>query len=393
MGVTDYYVWRTFEDRLAGEPVRWAGKPGLEIWSRIDPGVALIAQVMEIGPQDHVLDLNCGVGWLGVLAARRTSGRILLASDHGLAVEAARRTMAMNDLEGRAHIVHGDGLPLLEPGAFDVAFLNLPKGKEVARRLLRLAAWALKPGGRLYLAGPKRGGVEGLIAEAERLFGRAPVWAYGSGYRVAVAVRPADLALDPPGDDFVEREATVRGRTWRFVTRPGLFSWSALDEGTRRLIEHMEIGPRDHVLDLGCGYGIVGVVAGHEAREGRVVMVDISASALEASRRTLSLYALPHCEVRLSDVIDGVRGERFDVVVTNPPIHQGFGVEREVAMQFVHDAVHVLRPGGRLYLVGAVVLPYRAIIERVFGSVEVLFDDRHYRVYRAVHRPRRGGAG
>ncbi|MER3469286.1 MAG: 16S rRNA methyltransferase, partial [Thermoflexus sp.] len=207
------------------------------------------------------------------------------------------------------------------------------------------------------------------------------------------AVRPADLALDPPGDDFVEREATVRGRTWRFVTRPGLFSWSALDEGTRRLIEHMEIGPRDHVLDLGCGYGIVGVVAGHEAREGRVVMVDISASALEASRRTLSLYALPHCEVRLSDVIDGVRGEWFDVVVTNPPIHQGFGVEREVAMQFVHDAVHVLRPGGRLYLVGAVVLPYRAIIERVFGNVEVLFDDRHYRVYRAVHRPRRGGAG
>lgn len=389
MGVTDYYVWREFEDQIGGETVRWAGKPGLEIWSHIDPGVALIAQVMEIGPADHVLDLNCGVGWLGVLAARRTQGRIVMASDHGLAVEAARRTMAMNGFEGRAAIVHGDGLSLLEPEGFDVVFLNIPKGKEVAQRLVRIAAWALRPGGRLYLAGPKRGGIESLIAYARDLFGRAPVWAYGSGYRVAVATRPPALPIELPGDDFVERTAEVRGRIWRFVTRPGLFSWAGLDEGTRRLIEHMEIRPHEHVLDLGCGYGIVGVVAAHEAWEGRVVMVDISAAALEASRRTVALYALPHVEIRLSDVIAGVRGERFDVVVTNPPIHQGFGVEREVAMQFVHDAPLVLRPGGRLYLVGAVVLPYRTIIERVFGNVEVLFDDRHYRVYRAVHTPRR----
>ncbi|MDW8064434.1 MAG: methyltransferase [Anaerolineae bacterium] len=389
MGVTDYYVWREFEDHIGGERIRWAGKPGLEIWSRIDPGVALIAQVMEIGPEDHVLDLNCGVGWLGVLAARRTSGRIFLASDHGLAVEATRRTMAMNGLEGRASIFHGDGYPLLEPGTFDVVFLNIPKGKEAAQRLVRLAAWALKPGGRLYLAGPKRGGIESIIAYVRDIFGRAPVWAYGSGYRVAVADRPPHLEIEPPGDDFVEREAVVRDRVWRFVTRPGLFSWSDLDEGTRHLIEQMEIRPEDHVLDLGCGYGIVGVIAGHEARKGRVVMVDISAAALEASRRTLALYSMPHVEIRLSDVIDGVRRERFDVVVTNPPIHQGFGVEREVAIQFVYDALSVLRPGGRLYLVGAVVLPYRTIIEQVFGNVEILFDDHHYRVYRAVHKPRR----
>ncbi|MBO9360969.1 MAG: class I SAM-dependent methyltransferase [Thermoflexus sp.] len=389
MGVTDYYVWREFEDRIGNERIRWAGKPGLEIWSHVDPGVALIAQVMEVGPQDHVLDLHCGVGWLGVLAARRTAGRIVLASDHGLAVEAARRTMAMNGLEDRALLIHGDGIPGLPPEAFDVVFLNIPKGKEVAQRLVRIAAWALKPGGRLYLAGPKRGGIEGIIAYAADLFGKAPVWAYGGGYRVAVATRPPDLSLEPPGEDFVEHEATVRGRTWRFFTRPGLFSWSALDEGTRRLIEQMEIRPQDHVLDLGCGYGIVGVIAGHEARQGRVVMVDLSAAALEASRRTLSLYELPHVEVRRSDGIDGVRGERFDVVVTNPPIHQGFGVEREVATQFVHDAPAVLRPGGRLYLVGAVVLPYRALIEQAFGNVEILFDNRRYRVYRAIHRPRR----
>ncbi len=389
MGVTDYYIWREFEDRIGNERVRWAGKPGLEIWSHIDPGVALIAQVMEIGPEDHVLDLNCGVGWLGVLTARRTSGRILLASDHALAVEATRRTMAMNGFEGRATILHGDGYSLIELGTFDVVFLNIPKGKELAQRLVRLAAWALKPGGRLYLAGPKRGGIESIIAYARDLFGRVPVWAYGSGYRVAVATRPGHVDLEPPGDDFVEREAVVRGRAWRFVTRPGLFSWSALDVGTRHLLEQMEIHPRDHVLDLGCGYGIVGVIAGHEAREGQVVMVDISAAALEASRRTLALYSLPHVEVRLSDVIDGVRGEQFDVVVTNPPIHQGFGVEREVAIQFVYDAPSILRPGGRLYLVGAVVLPYHSIIERAFGNVEILFDDRHYRVYRAIHMPRR----
>ena len=387
-GTESYYIWREFEGQLAGELIRWAGKPGLEHWDSIDPSVQLLARILELGPCDRVLDLNCSAGWLGVLAARRTTEEILLASDHGLAVEATKRTLKLNGLNGRAQVVHGDALDHLKrnPQSFDVACLVIPKGKEVARRLVRLSAWALQPEGKLYIAGPKRGGIKGLIAYVKELFGGVELETYGGGCRAAMAVRPADLELEVLSDDFVLREAEAWGRIWRFYTRPGMFAWEGLDEGTRLLLEVLELNPHDHVLDLGCGSGLVGVVAAHEAPEGRVVLVDVSASALEAAQRTLRLYKLPceRVEVRYSDIIDAVRDEKFDVVATYPPVHQGWGTEREVALQFVRDAPKVLRPGGRLYVVGAAGLPYKRLLRELFGNVEVLADTGSHQVYRAV---------
>jgi 16S rRNA (guanine1207-N2)-methyltransferase len=332
------------------------------------------------------LDLNCGAGWLGVLAARRTTGEILLASDHGLAVEATKRTLKLNSLNRRTQVVHGDALDRLKPRNFDAACLAIPKGKEVARRLVRLSAWALRPKGKLYIAGPKRGGIKSLIAYVKELFGAVELETYGGGCRAAMAVRPANLELEPPGDDFMLREAEARGRTWRFYTRPGMFAWEGMDEGTCLLLEVLELNPRDHVLDLGCGSGLIGAVAAHETIEGRVVLVDVSASALEAARRTLMLYKLPggRVEVRYSDIIDAVRDEKFDVVATYPPVHQGWGTEREVALQFVRDAPKVLKLGGRLYVVGAAGLPYRRLLRGLFGNVEVLVDTGSNQVYRAV---------
>jgi 16S rRNA (guanine1207-N2)-methyltransferase len=385
-GTEDYYIWREFEGELAGEPIHWAGKPSLEHWDSIDPSVQLLARVLELGPCDRVLDLNCSAGWLGVLAARRTTEEILLASDHGLAVEATKRTLKLNGLNGRVQVIHGDALDRLEPQSFDAACLVIPKGKEVARRLVRLSAWALRPGGKLYIAGPKRGGIKSLIAYVKELFGGIELETYGGGCRAAMAVRPADLELEPPGDDFVLREAKARGRIWCFYTRPGMFAWEGLDEGTRLLLEVLELSPYDHVLDLGCGSGLIGAVTAHEADEGRIVLVDVSASALEAARRTLRLYKLPceRVEVRYSDIIDAVRDEKFDVVVTYPPVHQGWGTEREVALQFVRDAPKVLKSGGRLYVVSAAGLPYRRLLRELFGSVEVLADTGSHQVYRAV---------
>ncbi len=71
-----YYTWQTFEATLAGEAIRWAGKPGLVAWSAISPAARLLADRLladglSVEPGQRVLDLRCGVGVCGVLAARR----------------------------------------------------------------------------------------------------------------------------------------------------------------------------------------------------------------------------------------------------------------------------------------------------------------------------------
>jgi 16S rRNA (guanine1207-N2)-methyltransferase len=82
---------------------------------------------------------------------------------------------------------------------------------------------------------------------------------------------------------------------------------------------------------------------------------------------------------------------RFDVVITNPPFHQGVGVDYEVACQFVRDATRVLRPGGRLFLVANRFLRYGDLIREVFGNVDTAHADHRYHVLTAVAQA--GGLG
>jgi 16S rRNA (guanine1207-N2)-methyltransferase len=88
--------------------------------------------------------------------------------------------------------------------------------------------------------------------------------------------------------------------------------------------------------------------------------------------------------VLLSDCAAAVLERRFDVVITNPPFHQGVGVDYEVACQFVRDSARVLRSGGRLFLVANRFLRYGDLIKEVFGSVETAYADNRYHVLTAV---------
>jgi len=178
-------------------------------------------------------------------------------------------------------------------------------------------------------------------------------------------------------------DVMVHGQPVHFAAGPGVFSRGELDAGTHALIETMAICPGDTVLDLGCGCGIVGAVAARIARQ--VVLVDHSAAALAASRATLELNGVANAEILASDCANAVRDRRFDVVATNPPFHQGLGVEFDVAQQFVRDAAHVLVEGsGRLYLVANRFIRYERMMDDLFSRVRTAFEDNRFRVLEAV---------
>jgi len=379
-----YHTWQTLEATLAGESIRWAGKPGLETWDALRPSARLIAkELSDTGPGQRVLDLRCGAGVCGALAARRGAS-VTLCDDSLVAVEAARRTLALNGVNGQ--VVHGNDVA----GSFDWVLLDAPRGREWVRHLLTLAAQALRPGGRLLLAGPNRGGIKGFIEDAREIVGPCEVVHVKASHRLAAAEKQAgQVGAGFPHPDLPYSpevcEATVRGQTVRFVTQPGVFSRGELDAGTCALIETMVIQPGEAVLDLGCGCGVVGAVAAQMG--GQVVCVDSSAAALQATRATLELNGvLERTQVLASDCASAVRDRRFDVIATNPPFHQGLGVEYDVARQFVRDAAHVLvEGGGRLYLVANRFIRYERMPGdvRVASRVTTAYEDNRFRVLKA----------
>lgn len=180
-----------------------------------------------------------------------------------------------------------------------------------------------------------------------------------------------------------EIHAILRGRKWTFRTDRGVFAYRGIDPGTRLLIETMVVRPDDDVLDLGCGYGPVGLVAAALAPAGRAVLVDINERAVELAKENALGTGLTNIEVLHGDGCAPVVERQFDVVLSNPPIRAG----RTVLRRMFHEVYACLRSGGRFYLVARTAQGAKTLateVAAVFGGVREIAKGSGYRVYEAT---------
>lgn len=144
---------------------------------------------------------------------------------------------------------------------------------------------------------------------------------------------------------YAECDFTYRGHVLHFRSDAGVFSRGEVDAGTRILLEALPEEISGRVLDLGCGWGPVGVSVGKACPECDIVMSDVNERALGLAAENAAqngVKALTLCSDGL-DAVDGV----FDCVITNPPIRAG----KQVIYRLFHDCVEKLTPEGELYIV------------------------------------------
>jgi len=174
----------------------------------------------------------------------------------------------------------------------------------------------------------------------------------------------------------------LRGHTLRFVTDAGVFSRDRIDFGSVLLIESMEFAPDANVLDVGCGYGPIGLTAAKLAERGRVTMIDVNERAVELAKRNAEANGIRNVEVLVSDVYSAVQDRRFDVIVTNPPIRAG----KEIVHRIFTEGYGLLRPGGEMWVViqkkqGAPSALKK--LQETYAEVEEAERSKGYYVYRA----------
>lgn len=178
-------------------------------------------------------------------------------------------------------------------------------------------------------------------------------------------------------------EKNLRNFNLKFYSTWGLFSPKNIDEGSKLLIDSLNPNKSDISLDLGCGYGAIGLSVAKLAPGGKVHMVDKDYVAVEYSQKNAKLNNITNCDIYLSNGFDRVPGIKFDNIVSNLPAKVG----KELFWILITDAKKHLKPGGKLYLVTLSGL--REFIKRnlneAFGNYQKLTHNKTYTVSLATY--------
>lgn len=352
----------------------------------IAKSTAMLVDGVTVAPGDRVLDYGCGYGAVGIGLADCAPGLDVRMIDSDIrAVRLAQKNIRSNGLKN-IHVVLDHTLDRFPDGHFNAVALNPPvdEGTEAISEMIERARPKMRNGAGFYLVAKVRRGAKSYMRKLDETIGPARVIRRSGGYWLMRAER-SPLCSGPPVDLSAYQhviEAELRGRRYTFHTRAGVFSRNGIDDGTRLLVESADIRPRHSVIDVGCGYGPIGITAAHVASVGRVVMVDTNVRAVECASRNICSHHLNHArkngkprvEAVVGDRFDAVPGERFDRVLSNPPFHAGV----DVLHPLVEESHAHMRVHGRLYLVIMRYVGTKRHMEKVFGNCRVVArSDKH----------------
>ncbi len=177
---------------------------------------------------------------------------------------------------------------------------------------------------------------------------------------------------------------TLRGKEYHFKTDAGVFSKREVDFGSRLLIEAFEgsleiDGP---IIDVGCGYGPIGLSIASLYPNRTIHMVDVNARAIDLSKENAQMNGIPNVNVYESSVFSEVKETNFAAVISNPPIRAG----KKVVHEILGESKGLLATGGELWIViqkkqGAP--SAMAKMEEVFGNVEVVLKKKGYYILKS----------
>jgi len=171
----------------------------------------------------------------------------------------------------------------------------------------------------------------------------------------------------------------LRGKPFRFLTATGVFSKKRIDLGTKVLVKHMLLPEKGYVLDIGCGYGVIGIAAAVFNPNLYVIMVDVNKRAVRLAKRNIKINGISNAEVRRGNLYEPVRNMLFDCILSNPPISAGMATVKTI----ITEAPKYMTNGATLQMVVKSKIGkerLKQIFEETFGNFRVLAKESGYRI-------------
>jgi 16S rRNA (guanine1207-N2)-methyltransferase len=177
----------------------------------------------------------------------------------------------------------------------------------------------------------------------------------------------------------------IEGAIINLLSSDGVFSKKYIDTGTKVLIESIvrkiPIYENAEILDLGCGYGVIGITIAKLNPKAKITMVDINPLAIKLTNENIKLNLVENAMVIRSHLYSQLENKKFDFIISNPPLAAGY----KVIFPLIEGAKEHLKEGGRIIIVlrkGINAIPKK--MKDVFGNVELLYKRAGYRVFQSI---------
>ena len=263
--------------------------------------------------------------------------------------------------------------------SFKRVVYRVSKEKPVAHHIINHSLRLLTDDGELILLGAKNEGIKTYASKAAAYFNtRAAVTKHGNYYLATLRknnASPSDsesrlLPLKTPYENLAP---VINCATDQLFSKPGLFGWNKIDRGSALLAQHLNdffsgfaTAPQS-LLDLGCGYGYLSVMAAKIQAENplRIVASDNCAAAIIACRKNFAAFNIAG-DVIADDCAGNISGT-FDALLCNPPFHQGFKTDSRLTEKFIQSAARHLKHNGRALFVVNQFVPLEKLAQTVFS--------------------------
>lgn len=299
----------------------------------------------------------------------------------------ADQALQRDGIGRKAHLYLGLDNDAVQLEQTELAVIFMPKSKRLAKWLLAKIGEDVPTGANVSLCGINNSGIKSMKPVLNQLIGSQ--CSSSSAFHSTILTASVDFVNK--SERLTQLQATKNTYTvsaWgvnvRVVTLPGVFSDRRLDDGTDFLLRHLE-KPHEtgRILDWGCGAGVIGALLQRLLPEAQVDMVDVSTISCQAARLTMRANALPEKNVRISNIFSEVH-ETYDLIISNPPFHQGQDVDYTISQHFIKSATRRLTTRGRLVLVANRFINYFDELRKCFNNVNVIAQNSKYRLIEAI---------
>jgi len=357
-------------------------KQSLRAWDAADEYLlAHIKEELSLKSTDNILIVNDNFGALSVALAEFSP---IVMSDSYIALQSITKNLHDNKINAQQVTLINSLQPLED--TCDYIFIRIPKSLAQLEDQLHRLRPVITETTVIIASGMSKSIHTSTLNLFEKVIGITKTSLARKKARLIFSqVDPGICNLNNPYPNHYKLENT----DFTISNHASVFSQDHLDIGTRFFIEHIpSSGDHVKIVDLGCGNGVVGVVAAARNLKAEIIFTDESYMAVESARINFktAFGKERHAQYMVSDCMEGIDDNSIDIVLCNPPFHQHNAIGDSIAWRMFTDAKRVLRQGGELRVIGNRHLAYHEKLKRLFANYVNIASNKKFAIVKAVKR-------